>query len=457
MSDLPERAAGWLAGGEGRAVVRCRDLVELRRARPTGRASAVGIWLDEGDSVLSVVPPPTWPLVRAQLSRVRADGVWTTFRFADEVDVAEVVAEVGRQAVWHGTVVERAPAVDTRLLNPTGFLVRVEGATVDAADLDLRDGATPGLVKGLREHAGVRVTTWDDAVLAAAPGLAAAGVPLTADDAPADRLGVEVAAAITTPVDLDDPLAREEHSIVLRRAALDAFAPTAQPPVSILLATRRPDMLEHALGQVARQRGVERLELVLAPHGFEVPVERVREAVGDAVAVQVRSQPAETLFGDVLHAAATAADGEVVMKWDDDDWYSPDVVADLLRARAYSGGDLVGMPAEQHYVAPADVTVVKGHDSETWSRFVAGGTLMLERALLREIGSFRQVRRFVDAQLLEAVLAAGGAVYRTHGLGYVLHRTDGGHTWHIDLDDLLDPDRMVGTRPGLAPSRLLEL
>ena len=99
----------------------------------------------------------------------------------------------------------------------------------------------------------------------------------------------------------------------------------------------------------------------------------------------------------------------------------------------------------------------KGHPSEVWSQFVAGGTLMLDRALLREVGSFRRVRKFVDSQLLESVLAAGGAVYRTHGLGYVLHRTEGGHTWHVDLEELLDPDRMVASRPGLTPSRLLEL
>ena len=108
MSELPERAAAWLADGEGRAVVRCRDLLELRRHRPSGRAGAVGIWLDEGDRALSVVPPPTWPLVRAQLSRVRNDGVWTVLRFAAELDVAEVVAELGRQAVWNGAVVEPA-------------------------------------------------------------------------------------------------------------------------------------------------------------------------------------------------------------------------------------------------------------------------------------------------------------------------------------------------------------
>ncbi len=414
------------------------------------------MWLDEGAAALTVVPPTDWPALLELRSEVRPDGVWTVLRFAEPVDVGAVVAELGRQAVWNGAVAEPAVRVDARVLNPTGFLARVDGPPVDMRDLAVDAGATPALVAGLRGHAGVRIGEWTDAAREVVPGLAAAGVPLVAAETPAD-LDPAVAAAITAPVDLADPLAREEHSIVLRRAALDAYAPTAQPAVSVLLATRRPDMLDHALGQVARQRGVDRLELVLAPHGFDVPVERVREAVGPAVTVQVVPHPADAVFGDVLHAAATAAGGDVVTKMDDDDWYSPDALADLLRARAYSGADLVGMPAETHYVAPADLTVQKGHPSELWSPFVAGGTLMLDKALLREIGSFRRVRRFVDAQLLESVLAAGCAIYRTHGLGYVLHRTGGGHTWHIDLDQLLDPDRMVASRPGLSPSRLMEI
>ena len=61
---------------------------------------------------------------------------------------------------------------------------------------------------------------------------------------------------------------------------------------------------------------------------------------------------------------------------------------------------------------------------------------MVDRGLLHEVGGFRSVRRHVDAQLIAAVRAAGGATYRTHGLGYVLRRTDSGHTWQADLDDL---------------------
>ncbi len=142
---------------------------------------------------------------------------------------------------------------------------------------------------------------------------------------------------------------------------------------------------------------------------------------------------------------------------DDDDWYSPDAVADLLRARAYSGADLVGMPPEFHYLEERDLTVRRGHPSELYATFVAGGTMMVDRLMLREVGGFRPVRKYVDAQLLAAVRAAGGAIYRTHGLGYLLRRTSSGHTWQVDLDYLLDPDRVAATQDGFRPSRLMEL
>jgi hypothetical protein len=80
---------------------------------------------------------------------------------------------------------------------------------------------------------------------------------------------------------------------------------------------------------------------------------------------------------------------------------------------------------------------------------------MIERALLREVGGFRSVRKYVDAQLLAAVTAAGGTIYRAHGLGYVLRRNPTGHTWQVDLDYLLDPTRTRRQWDGFHASRLM--
>ena len=78
---------------------------------------------------------------------------------------------------------------------------------------------------------------------------------------------------------------------------------------------------------------------MLAPHGFEAD-----PPPADDLTVAVVPVGEDAVFGDVLNAAVEAADGDLVLKMDDDDWYAPDFVADLLRARAYSGAELVGPP-----------------------------------------------------------------------------------------------------------------
>ena len=491
-------------GKYDRVAVTVRDRGELRALRvpKSVRTAALAVWLDEGTSALSMTPRPEWPELLLIRSRP-VDGGWlTVLRFASSVPVRRVVAELGRQAVWpdhagqRGVVLDEEVTdkvaadpvrvtdpdpvlalgpLDERVLNPIGFQRDAPGPVLDLSELDWGRGPTEALVSRLRGAAGVRAELPQATPLLAArvmAGLAMAGVPLTAerlDDDVAAHLGPDVTAALTAEVDLDDAQAREEHSLVLRRAALTAYSSSAwrrrlgelagvrvaqQPAVSVVMATRRPDLLEHALGQVARQRGVERLELVLAPHGFEVDPGRLAELAGRATVQQV-PQPEDTVFGDVLHAAASAASGDIVMKMDDDDWYAPDVVADLLLARAYSGAELVGMPDDLYYVEPTDETVRLGQPSEVYRQFVAGGTLMVDRGLLHEVGGFRSVRRHVDAELIAAVRAAGGATYRTHGLGYVLRRTDSGHTWQADLDDLRA--RAAQVVPGFWPGRLMEL
>lgn len=462
-----------MAWGEVERVgVELRDRADLRAwtsAGPALTARAVAVHLAEAEGALTLVPPPHWRVAAVRSRPV--DGGWlTVVRLREPLPVDEVVAELGRQSVRPPDRPGVRPAVpaldddgnwpgrhDERVLNPIGF-GPADGPLVELRTLDTAGGPTERMVRELRGARGVRVAWGEPGDRETVAGLAMAGVPLVGQ-LPPGGFPAALVEAVAAPVDLADPLAREEHSLVVRRAALDAFATYADrglPAVSVLLATRRPEMLEHALRQVARQRRVSPLELVLAPHGFDPDPGLVRAALG-TLPVSVVPQDADTLFGDVLAAAAEAASGDVVLKMDDDDWYAPDVVADLLRARAYSGAELVGMPAEFHYLTEQDLTVRRGHTSEHHAGFVAGGTMLVDRAFLAEVGGFRSVRKYVDAQLLAAVAAAGGATYRTHGLGYVLRRNPAGHTWQADLDYLLDPARVAEVRPGFAPSRLMEL
>ncbi len=427
-------------GKYSRVLVAVADRGELRELARTGvvsrdvRSSTIAVWLDWATAALSFRPRPTpnGPSLTAIRSRAEGEGWLCVLRFDRPISVGVVVAELARQSVaTSGRVLPESP-VDLRVINPIGFDVDADGPVVALSTLDLSRGVTEELVRSLRPVLGVRVDTdLDDTARLA---LSAAGVPLD--------------------LEVTDRSAREEHSIVARRAAIDVIVPSAaRPSVSIVMATKRPEMLEHALTQVRQQRGVERLELVLAPHGFDPG--HLSDVQNDVQSdVQVVPQPESVVFGDVLNAAVAAASGDVVLKMDDDDWYAPDFVADLLRARAYSGADLVGTADEFYYLADRDVTVQRRHPGEFYTQWVAGGTLMLDRALLREVGGFAPASKHVDRHLLEALLAVGATIYRTHGLGYVLRRNSVGHTYDADLDKILDPAQLVATWPGFHPSRL---
>lgn len=375
-------------------------------------------------------------------------------------------------------VIDRAPTVvsdpgpepvDERVFNPIGFRKDWDHPVVDLARIS-RGPVTEDVVAAARAFQGVRLPA--DTRTADLLALAISGVPVVTEGVL--DVAPPVAAALDADVDLDDPLRREEHSLAVRRAAFDHHSTLAWrsaladragvrhvglPPVSALLSTKRPDMLEFALRQVARQRGAE-VELVVAAHGFEPDRDAVRKALGDRPH-QVLTFDGSTFFGDVLTAAARAASSEVLLKVDDDDWYSPDAVHDLLMARRFSGADVVGMPSEFVYLHAnaerADLTVRRKHPSEVFARFVAGGTLLLDRGLLRSLGDFRRVRKFVDAQLLSGVEAAGGRIYRTHGLGYILRRTGAGHTWQRDDEEFRRPDIVASEWSGFQPSRALEV
>jgi len=359
--------------------------------------------------------------------------------------------------------------VDEGVLNPTGFLQRPGHGIVEievgrdgrirlhdaesVTQIDPCRGATTRIVSQLRDHQGVRITWEDravDGLVRTVAGLAMAGVPLLSGPVPpvtAAQLGPGLMDVLTTTPDLSSPLRREEHSVRLRRAALLEHSTLAWrrqlaaaaglplrtfPSCSIVLATRRPDQLDFTLRQVAKQRGVD-AELVLATHGFDPDESWVRDRLGGRPAVVVPMPPA-ALFGDVLAAGVRAASGDLVVKMDDDDWYGPDFLTDLQLARHYSGAEVVGMTAEFVYLEALDRTVRRTDESERTAKFVAGGTMMIERAFLASVGGFRPVRKYVDAQLLSVTHAAGGSVYRTHGLGYVLRRSPSGHTWEADAD-----------------------
>ncbi|MDA1362541.1 glycosyltransferase [Glycomyces luteolus] len=363
---------------------------------------------------------------------------------------------------------DELPPVDELAVNPIGFtndaeagtaVLRYDGANWTAAAPDAAmvrlpsDGAvTDADITRLRPFASVAID-WNShpgsvAAVRAVAGLAAAGVPLTCRNPSPDwagALGTELRDRIdgADPETFDDTVQRQLHSIAVRRIALRDHSryarwsalraanglPAATPAVTALLCTRRPEFLEFAIGQIDGQRH-RNLEIVLVLHGLSADLPEVKRAIGRTdLPVAVVEVAGSTVFGDALNAGVRAAGGDFIAKFDDDDWYGPHHLDDLLSASRYSGADLVGNLAELVHLEPLRTTVYRFGVNERRSRHVSGGTMLIRRGTIADLGGFRPLPSAIDVALLQSLLAARGRIYRMHGLGYVLSRRAEGHTW----------------------------
>ncbi|GIF73522.1 glycosyltransferase family 2 protein [Asanoa siamensis] len=251
-----------------------------------------------------------------------------------------------------------------------------------------------------------------------------------------------------------DELEWEARAVRQRRAALrqhaTAFALprlagatfpalTAPPPVSVLLVTRRLEHVAPAIAAIERQTYPD-LEIVLCLHGTHPSAELLGQVARCTRPVELMTIGPEQRygFGEAIGRATMRARGSLLTKIDDDDTYGPEHVWDLVLARLVSGATLVGKTADFVYLHALGITVRReSAGAENYAKVVAGGTMLISRGDLEEIGGWRPVPRSIDRGLIERVTRAGGLIYRTHPLGYLYHRRAGGHTWDTGIEYFL--------------------
>ncbi len=358
-------------------------------------------------------------------------------------------AEQVNPAHWPAAL-KRAAALGPQKRLPTG---PAASRRVDAADL----------ARARRYHHVADVAAYHadaQARAGAVAALAASGAVVRLCDGGvevAGLLGERLFALLTDPrIETASEAEREALSVGMRREALRTHSLRARarqvceaasvnmgplPLVSVLLATRRPDRVAAAVASVAAQ-AYPRIELVLAAHGDGFDRARLEAlASGSGSDARVLAVPAGRVLGEVLNEALEHSRGELVTKFDDDDYYGPEHIWDLVLAHEYSRASLVGKAAEYVYLEGADRTLrrYRGGTERFGSKLtLAGGAMIIARSDLDAVVGWQPVPSGVDRALMQDVVAGGGRLYRTHGRGYLLVRHARGHTWEADDEYFLE-------------------
>lgn len=209
------------------------------------------------------------------------------------------------------------------------------------------------------------------------------------------------------------------------------------PSVSVLISTNRPNMVEHVLRSAGSQVGVD-LQVVLVTHGFvisDAELHALASSAGVERLVHTTVASAEPL-GACLQTAVGMAEGDILSKMDDDDYYAPNYLKDLVNSMRFSTADIVGKQAHYMHIASSDATMLRFPEREhRWTDIVMGPTVTARREVFQEVG-FARLPTGEDTDFLRRAAEGGARIYSADRFNFIQRRSSG-HTWDASDWELL--------------------
>jgi glycosyltransferase involved in cell wall biosynthesis len=180
------------------------------------------------------------------------------------------------------------------------------------------------------------------------------------------------------------------------------------------------------------------------------------DAIGDLATAPgvryLRLQHGATI-GAKRNLACAEARGQIIVHWDDDDWYGPDRIAHQVAPILAGEADLTGL--ENRFILELPACSFWTMREELHRRMfvgdVHGGTLAFRRTLLDEGLRYPDASLAEDAALIRDALRAGKRLLRLSNPGLFVYVRHGGNAWRFDVGRFLDP---AGWRATEAPPEL---
>jgi hypothetical protein len=220
---------------------------------------------------------------------------------------------------------------------------------------------------------------------------------------------------------------------------------SSYPMISVVVSTLRPDDLSNLLKQISKQSLLQ-FELLIGLHAIDLNSEHKRliaQLKKRKISVVTKKFDSSKNLGTILSNLAQLSTGEFIAKMDDDDYYGPEHLRDLVDAALDTGADVVGRAMNYVYLEPLQITVRRFSHSgtqavELWSDWVCGGTILVRRDMGEKASWFGDGYTAVDRFLLSGVTNNGGKIWRTFGAGYIYRRTFTFHTYVTNYSKYLN-------------------
>ncbi|WP_413306939.1 glycosyltransferase [Bacillus sp. 1P10SD] len=202
--------------------------------------------------------------------------------------------------------------------------------------------------------------------------------------------------------------------------------------ISVVTSTIRENMLDRVIKNFSRQNLQEK-ELIIILNKNDIHL-----APPTAANIRVFRLDESITLGECLNYGVSLARFEVISKMDDDDYYSPNYLANSLRQLQKTNAGVVGKAAIfVYFKKDKQLSIFRPRMNHCFLKnkkvFLAGGTLVFKKEVFKQV-EFQHLNSGEDIQFQQDCLDQRYPLYSGSFHDYVLLRyeDDHHHSWQVE-------------------------
>ena len=216
--------------------------------------------------------------------------------------------------------------------------------------------------------------------------------------------------------------------------------------VSIITCTNKLIYMENIFANYDRQQ-YEDKELIIVLNNNQLDIDEWAKEARKHNNVTVYRVDEKEPLGVCLNHGIEKARFDYISKFDDDNYYGPAFLEDLMNAFEYTDVAIVGKNAGYMYFERGDILALNGEDKEhCYTRYVLGSAIIIKREVFNIVPWPTDRRQGSDTEFLRQSVKNGFKMYSADRFNYVCVRRSSPelHTWKIKDEEQLAKCRIVG-------------
>lgn len=219
----------------------------------------------------------------------------------------------------------------------------------------------------------------------------------------------------------------EKHNILDEKKAI-------KHGVSVFTCTNRPQFMEQVFKNYLQQVYLPR-ELIIVLNNNLMSLKEWQNRAGKYDDIHVFQLDEKISLGECTNYAIEKSNFDYVAKFDDDDYYAPHYLIDMMAAFNYTEADIIGKTSRFIYFKSKSVLgLYCPYPEFSYANYVVGATMVLRKDIWREI-HFLDITAGEDTLFQQECEKCGYKIFATDRYNYVTIRHTDLHRHTFQLND----------------------